>query len=90
MSRILLDAGALIALDRNERAISDLTAADFSVRIDGTFRRVVTAEWIPKPATTSAVNSTMSAAPIVERIRPFLSAEGARLTFAFAVSGVGR
>jgi hypothetical protein len=27
----------------------------------------------------------MSAAPIVERIRPFLSAEGARLTFAFAV-----
>ena len=36
-------------------------------------------------ATTSAATSTTSAAAIVERIRPFLSAEGARLTFAFAV-----
>ena len=56
------------AVDRNGRAVSDLTAADFSVRIDGTSRRVVTAEWIPKPGTTSGADNLAQTSGHGERL----------------------
>lgn len=48
-----LDVGVV---DRDGRPVSDLTPADFVVQVDGTPRRVVSAEWIslvtpPKPET---------------------------------------
>src|SRR4029077_4746672 len=52
-----IDAGVY---DDRGHPITDLTPADFAVRVDGASRRVVSAEWIPLE---SPIGPAMPAAP---------------------------
>src|SRR5437870_2685340 len=62
MFRSSVDVTAIdvIVVDGSGRPITDLTASDFRVRVNGRERRVVTARWIPQTA-----NARQTATPEV-------------------------
>jgi VWFA-related protein len=72
MFRSSVDVTAIdvIVVDGSGRPITDLTASDFRVRVNGRERRVVTARWIPQTA-----NARQTATP--EVIQGYSTNEGA-------------
>jgi VWFA-related protein len=55
-------------VDRGGRPVTDLTARDFTVRVDGQPRRVVSAQWIAQVAAVDAADRGPAAAPIKDYV----------------------
>jgi VWFA-related protein len=62
-------------VDGNGKPITDLAPTDFNVRIDGSQRKVVTAEWVP----LATPSSDKPAAPVPEGFSTNESSSGGRL-----------
>jgi len=69
-SSVEVTAIDVVVVDNAGRPITDLSANDFRVRVDGRQRRVVTARWIPQTSTGRRV-------PVPETIQGYSTNDGA-------------